>query len=324
MKDRGISPTQGAILMVAIVLILSVSTWYLLQGLIDFERPAPNVGFAAEQNDIPPGTKITHVFGDDLESSNVEIKGGVMLTDTGNEWTAGENTTIYPTQDEILIIWNNGVDSAILYKQDALLPPITYEIDKSGSVDSGDFDDEENILEGGARSRNGNLVTPTDQILYSRVNASGNVKIEENNTVYRGAVSQNGEVNVQPDSKLYGRVSAAGDVGTNNNVTVRGVVVARSDSGDDPNVNIGQDNEITGYVRGAGNDSDIDIGSGTTIDGNVSSSGQIDINSGIVITDGVEADKVTIDSDVRITGGVDTDNLSCGSNVTIDGEPCTA
>lgn len=307
--------------MLAVVLLMSVSTWYLLQGLIVFEKPGPDVGFAAEEKQIPPGTQLTHVTGEDLDRSNIEIRGGVLLTDTGSTWSSGENVTVYPFQDEIMIIWNDGTDSAVLYEQKALMPPILYTIDKSDSVNV----DGGRVLKGGVRSTGGDVDISENTVVYSRVNASNNVDLYGNNTVYRGAVTQNGDISVGQDGTLYGRVSAGGDVDTNDNVTVKGLVTARNDSGEDPNLEIGQNNEITGYVRGGGTNSDVDIGQDTVVNGNVSSSGQLDINENVVITSGIEAGgDLSVGQDSEISEGIEATsndgNVDINSNTIVNGD----
>jgi flagellin-like protein len=109
---RGATPVVGAILLVAIVVILAATA-----GLFAFEEtdtisdPGPTAAFDfEEQNDI---VKVRHRGGDSINRENLAVRGGVIQT-APQTVRAGTTIEIAPYERRVAMIWEGNRNSAIL------------------------------------------------------------------------------------------------------------------------------------------------------------------------------------------------------------------
>jgi flagellin-like protein len=106
--DDAVSPVIGVILMVAITVILAAVIASFVLGLGDQNNPAPTTSFDFDYDGTSSAESLTisHEDGDELEQSNVFIRGDSLgttgqvdtaaftSTPSGSDWKAGESVEI--------------------------------------------------------------------------------------------------------------------------------------------------------------------------------------------------------------------------------------
>ena len=105
--DDAVSPVIGVILMVAITVILAAVIASFVLGLGDQNNPAPTTSFNFDYDNSSDDVTITHEDGDELEQTNVFIRGeglddtGKVSSSTfsvpGSTWKSGESLTAAST-----------------------------------------------------------------------------------------------------------------------------------------------------------------------------------------------------------------------------------
>ena len=123
--ERSAARVLGVILLVAIVVILSVSitTFVLLIG-DSLSDPAPTATFETETTEA--GTVIfRHVDGETIEAENIEINGGVIRGDMPKSIEAGTSIEVAPSDDTTGIAWNSDVNSAVLKRVETSPNPLS-------------------------------------------------------------------------------------------------------------------------------------------------------------------------------------------------------
>jgi len=124
--DDAVSPVIGVILMVAITVILAAVIASFVLGLGDQNNPAPTTSFNYEFDTDPSPSVVTvaHEDGDELEQSNVFVRGEGFSTTpsadgevasnwggqlSGSNWAAGEAIDIEVTGDDwiLRVVWED-------------------------------------------------------------------------------------------------------------------------------------------------------------------------------------------------------------------------
>jgi flagellin-like protein len=116
--DDAVSPVIGVILMVAITVILAAVIASFVLGLGDQNNPAPTADFQFDYNGTSDDLTITHNQGEELDGSNVYVRGNSDLGSTG-EWesdlsagstiAAGDSHTISGTSSgyTVNVVWED-------------------------------------------------------------------------------------------------------------------------------------------------------------------------------------------------------------------------
>lgn len=255
-------------------------------------------------SDIPPGIEFIHVSGDQVRADNVKVRGGVIIEDriSGNNWDTGESITVYPLRDKVQVTWNNGDDSALLSQKEANLSSVSnsYEISQSGGVTVTD-----SLQNGGVESDSGDISIEEDVDVYGQVSASGEVDVTEGSTIYGGVESDNESVDFGEGTTAYGKITSPEDIEFDGDSTIRGVVEGRENESGDVEIELGEGSDMNGNIIGEGNDADIQIGESTEIDGKITSEGELQLDSGVTVTNGVESNgSLEIDDETNIKGGI--------------------
>jgi len=119
--DDAVSPVIGVILMVAITVILAAVIASFVLGLGDQNNPAPTTSFDFDYDGDNTLLTIAHQDGDELEQSNVFIRGDKLDTvgkvgtttfssnPTGSDWKAGESLDVGTSDNAWIarVVWED-------------------------------------------------------------------------------------------------------------------------------------------------------------------------------------------------------------------------
>jgi len=118
--DRAVSPVVGVTLLIGIAVILAAVIGGVVLGIGLGPADAPQATLEAENFDTSADEfDIVHNGGDPVDLSNVELRGDVSATLSG-QLAAGESKTITSTTiasgDEITVVWvgEDGGDDTVL------------------------------------------------------------------------------------------------------------------------------------------------------------------------------------------------------------------
>lgn len=110
-KSRALTPVVATILVVAIMIIISVSIGAVTLGFGDrLNSPAPSVAFDTEEE---TNLVLHHTGGETLDRDKIEIRGGTLLS-APETIQAGNTIEVDADEEEVTVVWDNGRSSAVL------------------------------------------------------------------------------------------------------------------------------------------------------------------------------------------------------------------
>lgn len=265
--DRGLSPVVGTVLLVGIAVTLIAVSAGLFFGIADTSDPAPRVVLEAENEDGSYEYILRHESGDTIDGDRLRLKGAAEPEATaGDQLRAGYEVTIYPTAEEVTVVWHDGQDSTYVLKtvdvSQSLPRPdegCDWVEDESNSgtdpimidalVVNCDVETAEQVALQNGGAVVGTVASNAKDLDADDAEVYGDVKVEtvlnvQNGTVTGDASSRTGDVKIHTDSTVEGSIDAekvaevsdgsavAGDVQSRTkdakvlNSTVRGSVTA--------------------------------------------------------------------------------------------------
>jgi flagellin-like protein len=117
--DDAVSPVIGVILMVAITVILAAVIASFVLGLGDQNNPAPTADFDFSYDNSTDLVTVTHSNGDELQQSNVYIRGSGITGNgqvsssyglSGSTWSAGESIDVDADGNDVYtinVVWED-------------------------------------------------------------------------------------------------------------------------------------------------------------------------------------------------------------------------
>jgi len=103
--ERGLSPVVGAVLLIAVAVVLAAVAGSLFLGLGDESSPAPSVSLDLEPAPAD-ATALVHDQGAVLDGDRIRLR-GVADADAlvGRDLAAGQSVTVAPTRDTVTVVW---------------------------------------------------------------------------------------------------------------------------------------------------------------------------------------------------------------------------
>lgn len=211
---RGLSPVVGAVLLVAIVVVLSALVGTIMFGLTDETDPRPAVTLDLTTADEPGQQWITHRQGEGLDGDRLRLR-GVANPDgiAGSRLIADARHKVWPVEERIEVVWFGDNDESYVIQEfevdpDTLLPPpdegcAWVDAESNGGTDQVKIDD---------------LVVNCD------VETDELVEVRNGGTVVGDTVSRSKELDAD-DARFYGSVTVE-KVANLQNVSVTGSVTS--------------------------------------------------------------------------------------------------
>jgi hypothetical protein len=224
--DRGLSPVIGAILIVAIVAILSVVIGSMVLGLTDETDSQPSVALDLEPTGDGVTYRLSHTDGQNLTGDRTRLIGAAdeeVLH--GKHLRAGDDVEIVPVSDELKLVWmgeNTGHTLATFEVDPASLRYNPGTIDKGcGWVeqeinDQGDLDmsDTSAVCDVTADTNTGKddiaIDLDTDSVLVGNIDTDGDVDVDSSDVV-GGITTDADDITIASGSNIYGNVVAQPD-----------------------------------------------------------------------------------------------------------------
>jgi flagellin-like protein len=104
--DRSVSPVVGAVLLLAIVVLLVGATATLVFGLAGEQDPAPTAKFTFEPTQAGDRYELTHYSGDRIDGDRLTIRGVAdPATVDGSALVAGRTVEVLPRAETVRIVW---------------------------------------------------------------------------------------------------------------------------------------------------------------------------------------------------------------------------
>jgi flagellin-like protein len=299
--DRGISPVIGTVLLVGIVVILIAVSAALFFGIADTSDPAPRIVMDADSQDDGVEYTLRHERGDTVDGDNVRLEGAADPDATvGDRLTAGYEVTVYPTAEEIAVVWYDDRDTSYVLT--------TVEVSRAfPEPDEGcDWvDDESN---GGS-----DPITIDGLVVNCDVETNDQVEVQNGGAVVGEVVSDSKELDAD-DAEIYGDVDVEKVLNVQNG-TVTGDATSRT-----ADVKIHTGSTVEGSVEA---EKVAEVTDGSEVEGDVQSR-----SKDAKILDSTVGGAVTANGTVKLDGAdvaghvyADPSDFDC-TDSTINGESC--
>ncbi len=302
--DRALSNVLGAVLLVGIVLVLATVGAAMAFSLVQEREPAPEVALSLHDEGDGVAHQLEHEHGEALDGDQVSLRG---TTDpdalAGVELAAGERATVYPTDDEVTVVWTDDHDTShVLHRltaewtvpePDEACPWVDAET--NGGSDDITIDDKvvdcdvetDKVIE----VRNGGVVIG-ETVSDTKV-------LDAGEAVFYGDVTVEETLNLQ-DGAIHGSAtSASEDVKLDNGSVSGGVTAVKA-------VEVVDGSSVDGSVESA--NKPVKVLGGSSVGGSVTSGGE-DVKLEDASIDGsvTAADEVKIQASSSVAGDVESD-----------------
>lgn len=229
-------------------MLLATTGAYVVFGLTEKREPGPGADLVLEESNAPGGYELIHENGDTLDGDKIELRGvadeNALET---RDLLAGDSVTIFPTEDQVELVWFGEHGSSYVLQEFEADPEIP-------------------AADEGCPWLSGKTTADIGFVLHCDVILSGDIDLESGGTVVGSVVSENQFVDIDNGGlTVYGPVEAGQSVDIDDS-NVAGTVTA----GDDVAVDGGT---IWGDVRGT----DVDLDN-TEVYGSVKSTGPVSLD----------------------------------------------
>lgn len=290
---------MGAVLLIAIVLLLVGMSAYMILDLTQEREPAPEVVLEMDAEGDGITYVLVHEEGDQLDGEKVTFRGAADPDNlAGATLSVGGEVELYPVEETIRIVYTG--------KHGTTYTLETFDVGSTvpdPDVSCDWVDDETNGSTSDAKV--------TGEVVNCDVETNKVVEVSGDGVVIGDTLSDNKTVDAD-DAKFYGDVTAE-DVVNIQNGTVTGSVTSRT-------ADVKLDNAtVHGEVTA---EKVVDLQGGSTVDGTITSTnGQVDVLDGSSVGGDVvsDSDQVKV-FDSEVSGSVATNGSLTLDGATIEGE----
>lgn len=298
--QRALSPVIGAVLMVAIVVVLATVGGSMILAMTDETDPQPNVvleGVATED----PTHKLVHGGGEILDGDRLELKGAATPdAPAGTTLRADDEITFYPTEREVSVIWYG--DNGESYRLTTLT------VDQTVPEPDKGCDSVENRTNGGTDD-----ITVEEEVVNCDVETDKVIEIRTDGVVIGDVTSNTKELDAD-NAEVYGDVTVEKVL----NVQTGRITGSATSSTEDVKV---ADGDVGGPIEA---EKVAEVTNGTTVGGDVQShTADSKVLDSSVVEGSVTADDTVKVHDSTVEGHVYASDFDC-SNAEINGQDCSA
>jgi FlaG/FlaF family flagellin (archaellin) len=196
MDSRGISPTVGVVLLVAIGVTMATIAAVAVLDISQEREPRPSVTLDLEVTEDGATHVLVHEAGEALDGDKTTIRGGILGTDTaGQRFGVHDEIRLYPVENNVSLVYTGEHGTTYVlntFEAETTVP----EPDVGCDWVSDQTDDGSNSI-------------TVDRVVDCDIDTDGQVTVQSNGAVY-GQVTSNGDITVQ--GAVYEAVTAGGTV----------------------------------------------------------------------------------------------------------------